>query len=206
MAAPTWAATPATERATTAIDAAGILQRLTRPPPMATPFVELRESSMLKRPMRLAGEYRRPDADTLVRDVRSPYVETTTIRDGEATLAREGRAARTFSLSRVPELAALQGSFGALLSGDRALLERHYTLDAAGAADDWMLTMTPKDARSASRLTAVVLRGRGDELRCIETQPVKGDAQPTLLGSAAAAAGAVETLDDALRLCRERVR
>ncbi len=173
---------------------------------MTTPFVELRESSMLKKPMRLSGNYQRPDADTLVREVRAPYIETTTIRGDEATLERDGRATRTFSLTRVPELAALQGGFGALLSGDRALLEQHYTLDAAGTADDWMLTMTPKNARSAARLRAVVLRGRGEDLRCIETVPRQGDAQPTLLGSAAAAADAIETLDDALRLCRERAR
>ena len=86
---------------------------------MRTGFVELRDSRMLKQPLRIAGEYRRPDAQTLVREVRSPYAETTTIRAGEATIARAGHSPRHFSLTRVPALAGLQASFGALLSGDR---------------------------------------------------------------------------------------
>ena len=70
-------------------DAGWILQKLARPAPMRTAFVELRGSAMLKAPLRIEGEYRRPDNDTLVREVRVPYVETTTLRKGEATIARE---------------------------------------------------------------------------------------------------------------------
>ena len=77
---------------------------------------------MLKAPLRVSGEYQRPDDATLVREVQSPYRETTTIRGDQATIAREGRAPRRFKLTRAPELAALQASFGALLGGDRAAL------------------------------------------------------------------------------------
>jgi hypothetical protein len=191
---------------TAAVDADWILRQLQRPPPVSTPFVELRGSAMLKQPLSLRGEYRRPDATTLVREVRAPYAETTTIRNGEASIAREGRAPRRFSLARVPELAALQGGFGALLSGDRAAIETQYALEATGVAGGWMLVMRPRDARAASRLDAIVLRGRDDELHCIESRPVQGDPQPTLLGAVAAAAGTVDSLDAALRLCREPPR
>ncbi|KLI98100.1 fatty acyl CoA synthetase [Luteimonas sp. FCS-9] len=185
------------------VDADWILQRLTQAGASATPFVELRTSSMLKRPLTLAGEYRRPDADTLVREVRSPYAETTTIRAGEATIAREGRAPRTFSLSRVPELAALQGSFGALLAGDRKALETLYALEADGVPADWTLTLTPRDPRTAGRVAGIVLRGRDAELRCIETRPKQGEPQPTLLGGAATAAAGIETPEAAQRLCHD---
>src|SRR5688500_10823765 len=77
-----------------------ILAKLARPAPMRTPFVELRGAALLKAPLRLQGEYRRPDAGTLVREVRSPYPETTTIRAGEVAIARNGGKARSFSLSR----------------------------------------------------------------------------------------------------------
>lgn len=219
LAAPTWAAAqtaevpranqsrdrvPAPVTATgRSVDADWILQRLTRHGATATPFVELRTSSMLKRPLLLSGEYRRPDAGTLVREVRVPYAETTTIRAGEATIAREGRNSRTFSLSRAPELAALQGSFGALLAGDRKALETVYALEADGVPADWTLTLTPRDPRIAGRVTGIVLRGRDAELRCIETRPKQGDAQPTLLGSAATAAASVDSLESAQRLCHD---
>jgi len=185
------------------VDADWILQRLTQHGATATPFVELRTSSMLKRPLLLSGEYRRPDTDTLVREVRAPYAETTTIRAGEATIARDGRSPRTFSLSRVPELAALQGSFGALLAGDRKALETVYALEADGVPADWTLTLTPRDPRMATRVSAIVLRGRDAELRCIETRPKQGDVQPTLLGGAATAATDVDSLQAAQRLCHD---
>ena len=40
-------------------------------------------------------------------------------------------------------------------------------------------------------MRSVILHGQNAELRCIETQPAKGDVQRTLLGTAATAAAAV---------------
>lgn len=184
------------------VDSAWILERLARPAPVSTPFVELRGSALLKAPLRIEGEYARPDADTLVREVRVPYVETTTIRGGEATLAREGRRPRSFALSRAPELAGLQASFGALLSGDAAALERDYRIASSGRREDWTLVLAPRDAALAASVHDITLHGRGAELRCIETRPVEGDLQRTLLaGAARAAITAGEGVDDAA-LCR----
>ncbi|GAB3372373.1 fatty acyl CoA synthetase [Lysobacter rhizosphaerae] len=187
MMAPLYAASPEPAAA----DSDWILARLVQPPPAHTSFVELRGSKLLKKPLRLQGEYLRPDADTLVRKVAVPYAETTTIRAGEVEIAREGKTPRRFSLARVPEMAALQASFGALLSGDRHLLEQHYRLDTQGTRQRWTLTLTPKDPLVLQKLEAVTLYGSGSELRCIETQPVNGESQRTLLAGAARAAGTV---------------
>lgn len=161
---------------------------------MTTPFVELRGSALLKAPLRIQGEYRRPDADTLVRDVHVPYRETTTVTGatggagGEVVIAREQQSPRRFALSRAPELLALQASFGALLAGDRAALERHYRIEADGARARWSLVLTPRDPALAGKLTSITLLGRGAELRCIETQAPKQPLQRTLLAGAAQAA------------------
>ena len=194
--APAFAAdTPATPASRA--DAEWILSRLARPAPMRTGFVEVRGSALLKAPLRLTGEYRRPDGDTLVREVRAPYAETTTIRAGDVRIERNGRGARTFSLSRPPELAALQASFGALLAGDRALLEKHYTIDTRGSRSAWTMALAPRDAAVSAKLRGITLHGRGAELRCIETRPTQGDVQRTLLAGAARAA---ETVSDAAAL------
>lgn len=187
--------TPRPEGATAgaAPDPAWILARIARPVPSRTPFLELRGSKLLKAPLRISGEYRHPDAATLVREVRVPYAETTTIRAGEATIARPGKAPRRVSLSRYPELAGMQQSFGALLAGDIASLQRHYRLASDGRRESWRLVLVPLDAAVARRVRGIVLHGRGAELRCIETQPAGGgDTQVTLLAGAArdAAAGA----------------
>lgn len=172
---------------------------------MRTSFVEVRASKLLKNPLRLSGEYLRPREDTLVRQVRAPYVETTTIvtpKTGaaQATIERGARK-RSFSLARVPELAGLQASFGALLAGDRATLERHYRLAPQGTRTQWTLSLTPKDQAMAAQVRSIVLHGRGAELRCIETAAKGGDVQRTLLATAARAADTQAGADLAV-LCR----
>lgn len=161
---------------------------------MRTSFVEIRGSALLKTPLRIEGEYQRPRGDTLVRDVRAPYRETTTIvtapgTAGTVTIARAGKAPRRFALARAPELVGLQASFGALLAGDRAALERYYRIATHGSRERWTLALTPKDAALAAKVESITLHGRGAELRCIETQPRKQPVQRTLLAGAARAAG-----------------
>ncbi|HZX80795.1 MAG TPA: LolA-related protein, partial [Lysobacter sp.] len=173
-----------------------ILGKLARPAPMRTQFVELRGSRLLKKPLRIEGEYARPADDTLVREVRRPYAEVSTIRAGSVTIAR-GTSAQTYPLTRAPQLAGLQDGFGALLAGDRARIERAFRLEASGTRERWTLRMQPKDARMAGVVRDIVLHGRGAELRCIETQPAKGDLQRTLLAGAAVSAAGIE---DAARL------
>lgn len=184
------------------VDSSWVLRILARPAPMRTSFVEFRDSRLLKSPLRLSGEYQRPDDDTLVREVRAPYVETTTIHDGEATIARAGQAPRTFSLARIPELGSLQTSFGALLSGDRKRLQQQYTIETTGTHGQWTMTLKPKQALLADKLRDIRLYGRGSELRCIESRPVKGDVQRTLLASAARDAGDVDDAAALTALCR----
>jgi len=178
-----------------------VLSKLARPAPMRTSFVELRGSKLLKQPLQVSGEYRRPDQGSFVRDVRAPYLEVTTIRAGEATITRAGKS-RTFSLSRAPELAGLQSSFGALLVGDRTLLQRHYALATTGTQQQWQMTLTPKDKAMAERVRDIQLYGRGSELRCIETHSTKaGEIQRTLLATAARSAPAKLGMDAMAALC-----
>lgn len=168
---------------------------------MRTAFVELRGSPLLKAPLRIEGEYRRPDSSTLVREVRLPYAEVTTLRNGQATLARAGKTPRTFALSRVPELAGLQASFGALLAGDRARLEQHYHLTSQGTREQWRLMLVPRDAQGPGSVRDITLYGRGAELRCIETRPLQGDLQRTLMAGAAGQADKATTTAALAALC-----
>ncbi|GAB1595173.1 LolA-related protein [Lysobacter claricitrinus] len=193
--------TPALHAASPEIDTGWILSKLARPAPMRTQFLELRGSRLLKTPLRIAGEYARPTDDTLVREVRTPYAETSTIRAGSVTIKR-GTSSHTYSLDRAPQLAGLQSSFGALLSGDRAQLERAFNIASSGTREQWTLHLSPKDARMAAYVRDIALYGRGAELRCIETQPSKGDLQRTLLAGAAQSASSVADAASLAMLCR----
>ncbi|WP_407353153.1 LolA-related protein [Luteimonas sp. R10] len=181
---------------------AWILEKLARPAPARTSFLEVRTSPMLKAPLRVAGEYLRPDERTLVRQVHSPYAETTTIRDGRATIERTGRSPRSFALSRAPELAGLQASFGALLAGDHAALARQYEIDVQGARERWRMTLTPRDPALADAVRDITLYGRGAELRCVETRPREGEPRRTLMAGAARSADAQADAAALEALCR----
>nr|WP_242112114.1 LolA-related protein [Luteimonas aquatica] len=189
------------------VDSDWILRTLARPAPMRANFVEFRDSPLLKAPLRVSGEYQRPDAETMVREVRVPYLETTTIRtgksgDGEVTIARAGRSPRKFSLARAPEIAGLPASFGAMLSGDHALLERNYRVQVEGTRRRWSMTLVPRQQALASKLREINLYGRGVELRCIETQLAKGKTvHRTLLAGAAREADGLSTGPALANLC-----
>src|SRR5690606_11261188 len=143
-------AAPAALAAEPAPDPAQVLQAVARPAPSRTVFVEVRQSPMLRKPLRIEGEYRREADGSLVRQVTRPYAETTTLSAGEALIEREGRAPRRVSLQQVPELAAIQAGFGALLAGDTALLEKTYQVQAGGTRRDWPLRLPPPGARRAA--------------------------------------------------------
>lgn len=174
--------------AANAPEPAWVVAQLAQPVPSQTAFVELRQSAMLKQPLQLSGQYRRPDAQTLVREVRLPYQETSTIADGKVRVQRPGRAERRFALDRAPELASLQDSFAALLGGDLALLQQGFSLHSSGSAQQWTLQLTPRSPAVAARLRQLTLHGSGNDLRCIETAPVQGAVQRTLIGGTAEAA------------------
>lgn len=183
------------------VDAGWILARLERPVPSTTPFVELRESPLLEAPLRVSGEYRRPAVDVLVRVVHAPHPETTTLRDGTIEIERNGKV-RRFALSRAPELGGLRAGFGALLGGDRKTLERHFDVEADGTRTDWTLSLVPTDAALAGTLRSIELHGQGSEVRCIETQPVDGALQRTLLAGTAVEAAGIADAGALAALCR----
>lgn len=194
---------PARADAPATVETGWILSKLAQPAPMRTSFVEVRSSRLLKNPLRLSGEYRRPDDQTLVREVRAPYVETTTLRGDQASIARGGKPARTFSLSRAPQLAGMQAGFAALLRGDAAGIGRDFSLATQGTRAQWQMQMTPKQAALRQYVRDITLYGRGSELRCIETRTTRGDeVQRTLLASAARSVTAATTAAQLVSLCQ----
>lgn len=194
-------ALPAALAAEPALDPAAVLQAVARPAPSRTAFVEVRQSAMLRQPLRIEGEYRREPGGRLVREVHTPYAETTTLADGEAVIERQGRSPRRISLQQVPELAAIQAGFGALLAGDMALLEKTYQVQSGGSAAAWTLHLLPRDPRLARSLSRIDLHGRGGELLCVESHPARGEPQRTLMAAAAASAAGVEDMQALAALC-----
>ncbi|MFC4726897.1 LolA-related protein [Coralloluteibacterium thermophilus] len=183
-----------------ALDA--LLADLARPPPSAVDFVEVRESALLDAPVRSTGRLEQPDADTLVRDVRTPQRERTVIRDGRVEMEREGRRVRRFSLDRAPELRGLLASFRGMLGGDSTLLTEHYRT-ALETADDgrWSLSLAPRDPRLAQHVRQIVLQGPKGDVACMHIEQTESGGSLTLLGRAAERAADIDDMDALRALC-----
>lgn len=161
-------------------------QALARTPPVSTVFVEYRFSHLMKKPLRTSGtlEYR---ADgVMTRKVESPFQETTDIEGDTMRIARAGRAPRTISLQRAPQLRVLLGSFRALLEGKLTPLASDFDITLEDHAQNWTLTLRPHDPRLARQLDRIRVFGIGDRPTCLEALEPDGDAALTLFDAAPA--------------------
>jgi hypothetical protein len=163
------------------IAAAGLVASLKRDVPARTAYTEVRFSGLLDRPLILRGELEYLGPGKLGKRVDTPYHEQVTIADGEATVRRGDRAARTFSLGQAPELEGFLRGFTALLGGDAAALARDFDLGASGTAAGWQLTLKPRDARLAHRMAAIEVVGSQRTPLCFRTHEADGDVSVLLV-------------------------
>lgn len=164
------------------LDADALLASLVRPPPDTTTFVEVRYSALLVTPIVVAGRLEHRVDGTLVRTVETPYRETTELDGENVRVERDGGKPRQFSLERAPELRAMFASFGAVLRGDRALLERHYAVTIAGSPEQWQIVLAPRDDRLARRVATIRVDGRDAQPRCFTVAEPDGDASVMAVG------------------------
>lgn len=196
---PLWASASAPE-----VDpSAALIASLGRPAPARTAFAEARFMKVLDKPLVVSGELAWLGGDQLQRRVDAPRAESFTIADGTVTQERVGHHARSFSLKHAPQLQGLLDSFVALLSGDASRLTEAFQIERRGeAAADWSLTLTPRDARVAKKVTTIRIDGRGDEPRCMVMQEADGDVAIDLLGALAGDMPAEPTRESLLALCQ----
>jgi len=165
-------------------DAARIVASLRRELPARTPFVEVRWSSLLDRPLVLRGELEYAGPGHLSRRVEAPYREEMTVAGGEASVQRGDREARTFPLGQAPELEGFLRGFQSLLGGDAQALANDFTLSASGTDDRWRLVLKPRDARLARRIQTIQVDGSAAAARCFRTQEADGDLSVLLVEAA----------------------
>jgi Outer membrane lipoprotein carrier protein LolA-like len=153
-----------------------LLARLARPAPDSTGFVEVRYSGLLEKPIVVSGRLEHWEDGTLVRRVETPYSEVTELRGENAVVERAGSKPRRFSLDRAPELRGMLASFGAILKGDRPMLDRYFVVTARGDEARWEITLTPRDDKLRRRLAAIVVDGADDRAKCFTLEEPDGDA------------------------------
>ena len=167
-----------------AVDSATLVARLARPLPAATPFQELRFSTMLTEPVVVRGVLEIAVNGQLLRRVAQPFVETTTINRNRVLIDRDGKQ-RQFSLQRAPELEALLAAFRALVGGDSAGLEAGFNVRLEGDDRGWRLSLTPRNPRLARRIKSILVTGAAAEPHCLTLADAGRSASVLLLGTLA---------------------
>ena len=166
-------------------DASGLLRSLAQPPPATIRYVEVRFSKLLVEPLVVSGRLSYLGPGRFDRVVERPYDETTSIRDGEVVVRRGDQPATRFSLKRAPALEGLLDTFGALLAGDGALLQRSFTSTLSGDESSWRFDLVPRSQAIGKWLSGIVIDGAGTVPRCITLTEPDGDRGVMLLGDLA---------------------
>jgi hypothetical protein len=73
-------------------------------------------------------------------------------------------------LEEYPAIAALTESVRATLAGNRAALERHYTLQLEGSEARWSLLLVPTQARTRAFVLQIRISGERGEVRTVEIE------------------------------------
>jgi hypothetical protein len=122
-------------------------------------FTESRQSGLLTEPLEVSGRLHRDDDGNLIRETRTPRVETHILGPRHIEIRQADGYRQRFSLRRAPELAALRQALLAVLTGDSQALREHFALELSGTESDWQLRLEPLDAGLANRVSELVIQG-----------------------------------------------
>lgn len=137
-------------------------------------FVEKRFLALLDKPVLVSGDMVYTPPDRLERHTLLPKPETMVLDKDTLTVERDKRRF-SVNLSSRPEAQAFVESIRSTLSGNRAALERHYTLQLQGNSAQWTLVLLPAEPEIAALLQRITITGGKGEVRLIEYLQTDGD-------------------------------
>ena len=137
-------------------------------------FVEKRTLAVLDRPLIATGEMTYTPPDRLEKRTLTPKPETMVLDRDQVTLERDKRKL-SINLASRPEAQAFVDSIRNTLAGNRAALEKNYTLQLTGTADKWVLTLSPTTQQIAALLQRITVSGSQDQIHTIDYLLADGD-------------------------------
>ncbi|HWW19938.1 MAG TPA: outer membrane lipoprotein carrier protein LolA [Steroidobacteraceae bacterium] len=144
-------------------------------------FTEEKYLSVLRHPISSSGRLIYEAPDHLEERTLTPRPQSVVLDHGLLSM-KIGQRLRTLRLADYPQLAPLIDSIRATLAGDRAQLERAFSLEFSGDAEHWQLHLRPLDAHSP--LTQIDLSGARDEVNEVRMQQRDGDHSVMRISSA----------------------
>lgn len=152
-----------------------LMQRLAQNKSGEATFVEKKYIGILDQTIVSTGDLSFSAPDRLEKRTLTPKPETLSLDGDSLTIERPGKHPMTVGLDDYPEVAAMVESIRGTLAGDLSALERFYSLDLAGSAERWQLTLRPKLEKLASVFDRIVIAGEHADIRAIDLQQRDGD-------------------------------
>jgi hypothetical protein len=156
------------------LDIQTVLTSATIAPPATVGFREERHNKMLKEALILTGYLEYIEAGRLRKVVESPFQEAFLIDNDRIEIERDGET-RTLSLSKNRTLQAMLGGIEAILAGQIARVERVFSYQLSGTADDWSIQLTPHSSRIAKHLTGLLVTGNSGAVTSIRIDLKDGE-------------------------------
>lgn len=142
----------------------------------SVPFEEETYSSLLTKPIVARGVLRFTPPSRLEKDVLEPSHERYVVEGDLVTFESERKQVkRTISLDEYPALRGFVEAFRASVTGDAALLKRHYETVLDGSRRQWVLQLRPRDPAGKTMLDSIQLTGSESRIHSITVRHPDGD-------------------------------
>ncbi|HEY1724724.1 MAG TPA: LolA-related protein [Steroidobacteraceae bacterium] len=151
-----------------------LLQLLAQRRHGAADYTEKKYLSMVSHPLESSGELIYDAPDHLEQRGLQPKPQTLVLDHGVVTM-QMGKRRRVMRLQDYPQIAPLIDSMRAILAGDRAALERVFTLQFTGTLEHWQLRLEPRDRPLADSVKRIEVHGERDAVREVQVLQSDGD-------------------------------
>ncbi|MDQ9171785.1 LolA-related protein [Oxalobacteraceae bacterium R-40] len=137
-------------------------------------FSEIKYLAVLETPVESSGELLYVAPNKLVKRTIKPRPEVMQL-DGDTLTLERGKNKFTMQVQEAPELAALIESMRGTLAGDRAALERNFSVAMTGNRERWTLSMKPINTKALQVIRNIEVSGSKGEIQEIEVLQANGD-------------------------------
>lgn len=163
-----------TSGASHALDLVELMSLLAQNRGSEASYHEVRHVQGLDAPLRSSGTLSYSAPDRFTRQMQEPRMETVTVAGNTLTLSKNGKT-RNLALDSVPELSTIVEALRGTLAGDGQALQRWFRPQVEGSTEQWSLRLVPIEARTAARVSSVLIGGRRGDVRKVEVLLADGD-------------------------------
>lgn len=174
-------------QAQTALDLPQLTQLLAQVKSGEAVFTEKRMVSMLEQTLESSGRLSFAAPDTFVRETLKPRQEKLAVIGNSVTMSAGSRS-RTVPLDSVPEAAVIVEAIRGTLTGNRTLLERHFSAVVSGTPQRWLLELVPLEPRVRELVKSIRLAGQQSLVREVIVTMSDGDRSVMTIEPVASAA------------------